>query len=558
MTGEKSKGLKLYLRVSGMPVTTHLLSWTLLNCSTSLFTSVSLTASAVLLRFSIFAKVPFSFWVVFLFASAFAINALCLLITAVANQSRAGLTFAYSFLMLGFLFQIFLTNPNSVNLLYYDNWLSNGLRAVVEWYPGYNYAKVFADVVHFAGTVYSPEFGRYVTGEGMDWGSVTKRYEKVGSGGPIEVPSISDSLWALLRNTVCIYLLSIALELILASNQGVAKNPLSIGFIRLTNWLSDRRRLKVAVQQQRSVHHSVEKEELLASDHLKGRSGVLGSALVADCLSKNYHSVLWPVRQRKALDSVTFTACKDELLTILGENGAGKTTLINLLTGNDLPTGGNAWLFGKDIMSHLELVRGSTSLCPQSDVYWEELTVGEHLTALMLLKEPQNIRLMPSKMKELLEAVELTAKESERVKNLSGGMRRRLSIAMAIIGDPKVLIFDEPTVGLDPIKRSKVLEIIKVESSETQTGQDRYSHDSFDGRGGFAIGQNRVFEGRKSEVCRVIWGFETRVRRGVFGDVDSEREGLNWLDFGQVLRRGPSSEAQILFRQKGSVGSVEE
>ena len=210
------------------------------------------------------------------------------------------------------------------------------------------------------------------------------------------------------------------------------------------------------------MHTSIENEHNRIENEIKKDQKLIESCLIIDEISKSYS---WPfVRQRqsKAVDSIKFTAKIGELVTILGENGAGKTTLINIITGNLQPTSGNAMIFGKDLLSNLEFVRASTSLCPQNDIYWEELTVFEHLELFIHLKEKTSQSEIETKITELLKAVELNEKRDERIKTLSGGMKRRLAIALSIIGNPKIIIFDEPTVGLDPLKRNRILKIIKV------------------------------------------------------------------------------------------------
>lgn len=148
-------------------------------------------------------------------------------------------------------------------------------------------------------------------------------------------------------------------------------------------------------------------------------------------------------------------------MTILGQNGAGKTTLINILTGYVKATSGDASVMGFDLKTEMKDIRRITSLCPQFDIYWPDMTIREHLELFASIKGYSTGRDLNNEIDRLLEMVGLVEKKTEFVKFLSGGMRRRLSIAISAIGDPKVIFFDEPTTGLDPVTKDQVLTLIK-------------------------------------------------------------------------------------------------
>ncbi|KAI9184058.1 hypothetical protein H9P43_003111 [Blastocladiella emersonii ATCC 22665] len=149
-----------------------------------------------------------------------------------------------------------------------------------------------------------------------------------------------------------------------------------------------------------------------------------------------------------AVKDVTFVAEEGEVFGLLGPNGAGKTSLISILTGVYEPTLGEAKLGGFDIATQRDDVYRITGICPQHDILWDDLTVGEHLLFYARLKG-----IPPSQENEAkdraLASVKLQAFENRLSKGLSGGEKRRLSIAIALTGDPKVVFLDEPTTGLD-------------------------------------------------------------------------------------------------------------
>ncbi|KAH1254766.1 ABC transporter A family member 2 [Glycine max] len=153
---------------------------------------------------------------------------------------------------------------------------------------------------------------------------------------------------------------------------------------------------------------------------------------------------------------------KDQLFCLLGPNGAGKTTAINCLAGITPVTDGDALIYGHSIRSSsgLSNIQKLIGVCPQFDILWDALSGQEHLQLFATIKG-----LSPSSIKSItqtsLAEVRLTDASKVRAGSYSGGMKRRLSFAIALIGDPKLVILDEPTTGMDPIIRRHVWDIIE-------------------------------------------------------------------------------------------------
>uniref|UniRef100_J3MSS8 ABC transporter domain-containing protein n=1 Tax=Oryza brachyantha TaxID=4533 RepID=J3MSS8_ORYBR len=153
---------------------------------------------------------------------------------------------------------------------------------------------------------------------------------------------------------------------------------------------------------------------------------------------------------------------KDQLFCLLGPNGAGKTTTISCLTGITPITGGDAMIYGHSVRSTAGManIRRMIGVCPQFDILWDALTAREHMELFASIKglHPSTIK---SVAEQSLVQVKLSQAANVRAGSYSGGMKRRLSVAIALIGDPKLVFLDEPTTGMDPITRRHVWDIIE-------------------------------------------------------------------------------------------------
>ncbi len=165
-------------------------------------------------------------------------------------------------------------------------------------------------------------------------------------------------------------------------------------------------------------------------------------------------------RQTIAVDALDLTIYQGELFALLGVNGAGKTTTIKMLSCLSAPTSGDALILGDSIVSKPSGVKQNTNVSPQETAVARNLTVKENLELIAGIYG-YNKDITAAKTAQMLAAFGLTEIASNKAKTLSGGMQRRLSIAMALITDPKILYLDEPTLGLDVLARRELWGAIK-------------------------------------------------------------------------------------------------
>lgn len=165
-------------------------------------------------------------------------------------------------------------------------------------------------------------------------------------------------------------------------------------------------------------------------------------------------------KEKTAVNSIDLAVNEGEFFALLGVNGAGKTTTARMLTCLSQPTSGEAFINGHSVLTERDEVKKITGISPQDTAVAEKLTVRENLTLMTKIygldKEKAQKRIG-----EMLDDLGLREYENARAKTLSGGWKRRLSIAMALISEPKVLFLDEPTLGLDVLARRELWRVIR-------------------------------------------------------------------------------------------------
>jgi len=176
-----------------------------------------------------------------------------------------------------------------------------------------------------------------------------------------------------------------------------------------------------------------------------------------------------------AVDDISFTVKEEEIFGLLGPNGAGKSTLIRMMTTLIPITGGAARIMGHDVARDPDAVRRTIGVIPQALTSDLDLTVEENMSIYAKLYDVPPKRRKEA-IDELLETVDLTKWRGAQTKTLSGGMRRRVAIARAIITQPEILLYDSPTGGLDPVTSTTIVELIVKQRDVYKTSSLLVTH----------------------------------------------------------------------------------
>ena len=375
-------------------------------------------------------------------------------------DNKSGSKYGYSIMLISIFYQIFFSNGLFLELIYTKE---KPFGIVLLFYfmyinPSFHFANIFVNIISTAGNHFNNQTTMWDKGTQYSYSLFSKVIQGSLFGRQYVKPSPLQSLYGILINGG-IYLVGLWLfDNLIASNRGFSRNPLLDLFVCKKKSKEDLVQL-VAVQQQNGPmdHKPADIRKQIVVEDEKCINGI-----VMRDLWKSYKmscSRGKDPRSDWALREINLQIKQGELLALLGPNGAGKTTMIGIIAGILNPTTGKFFSNGLDSETNQEEIRKVTNVCPQFDILWDELTAEEHIRMVGQIKGVSEADIQEL-AKAVLAIVNLESSLKEKIGNLSGGMKRRISIALATIGNPAILIFDEPTTGLDPENRRIIWKFI--------------------------------------------------------------------------------------------------
>ncbi|XP_044763088.1 ABC transporter A family member 1-like [Coccinella septempunctata] len=418
IVGEKENKIKEGMKIMGLRDSVFWLSWFIIYAT---FVSIfSIVCCILLFTLRVFQNT--NFLLIFLLVLLFSLSIIMFgfMITPFFDKSRtAGIlgNFIVIIMSLFYFIQIFIDSSNSTIL-----WIISLISS-----SGFALAMDKALVMELSGEGVS--FENLWDGEGISFGG---------------------SLIMMALDTVIYGLLAYYLDSVVPSETGIKRSPLFC--FKPSFWCSKKPVKDYPIANGGSVASlntgedgNVDVEPV--NREMKGREAIK----IVD-LYKSFTNCRKP--QIKAINGINLTIYEGQITAILGHNGAGKTTLFNILTGLTSPTSGTAYIFGYDVRdtNDMDEIRRMTGVCPQHDILFDNLTPKEHLEFFAAVKGiPEESR--EFEVMKILRDIDLSDKANSFARHLSGGQKRKLSIGIALIGDPKIIILDEPTAGVDPYSR---------------------------------------------------------------------------------------------------------
>ncbi|KAL4479229.1 hypothetical protein ABPG72_011441 [Tetrahymena utriculariae] len=481
---EKQKKLRQGITVMGMTNFSYWVSWIMTALVVNSSTSFIQIVCGRLFGFDIFVKTPLIILFSFLVAFGMSVTFIGFLITNICSDTSNGYTFAYGFLLMALVMEFFLTSGFFIYYLHRldAEFFVAAIKRIFSLYPAFHYSKMYGDIAFKSGKHYSVADSRWIDGVGYNYSDLFEPIKgkfTIPKESFYECPTTFESFIHLNLVSTLYFLLAIYCDIVFPNNRGTQESPLF--FLSFEYWykilgLKKKQEEKLQLrktsfelrQQQKEYNYSdmnlyntVSRERSRVQSNDKGGAEVKGMRVVG--LGKIFHKYPFGIKSSKdkiALKDVYFEVDGGELIAILGHNGAGKSTMINILTGLLSASSGTANMLGFDINTQMSEIQSIMGVCPQFDILWDELTAEEHLKMYCMLKGIP-VGMIPKEINTRLQEVGLFHVKKASVGTYSGGMKRRVSLAISAIGNPKIIFMDEPTTGMDPKTRREIWEMVK-------------------------------------------------------------------------------------------------
>lgn len=490
IVSEKDLKLRQGLKVMGLKDSIYWLSWALTGLVIAFISTIILMATGYAVHLEFFWNTNFliNFLLFFIYSSS--MIPLAFFASVFLSTIQQAVNMGMLIFIIGIIFISIVGNQFILSQLYaHVSWVVY----ILSFLPPFQFAKAISDI----GQASSPTdaLGMPSTKQHFGWEQLGRKqqlpdFTKAGDSDSeiptIDLPPTAESLYWLIGDAVLYGLLAWYLDAVWQGNHGIprkfyyfltpsywfgefdcvsTRQPLDYSASVSYTSSADRPKKETASPTKNGSSDSLESNDetdpLVVSSRNQpyldyGASGT--PALRLENLSKTFEFSCTKLK-KLAVSNLSLTVEQDQLLALLGHNGAGKSTTINMLTGLLSPTGGNAFIYDLNIKDHLDEIRTILGVCPQHDILWGDLTAREHMKIFSQLKGVPAAT-QDKEINHLLANVQLENVADHRVSTYSGGMKRRLTVAITFLGNPKIVFLDEPTTGMDPRIRRDIWNLI--------------------------------------------------------------------------------------------------
>ncbi|KAF8936514.1 hypothetical protein EDD21DRAFT_445427 [Dissophora ornata] len=485
---EKELHLRHSMQMMGLKTIVYWFSWWLSNALLVLISAVVICVFGIAFGFTIFKNSNFLALLITFFLFGLAMVTMAFWITTMVKSSRTAILIGIFLFIIGLLFESMVFSNSYVGYIWYDSGTSVVAKYVLMFIPFFNFGKIFLDMSLFASGRLDDLTETYIPGPGFNWGdlynpvptSFTPTYNAAMTRHP-DVPAPIQSWYFMMMNIGVFAILTLYFDQVVADDYGNKRHLLFFLDPSFYGWHIRKKltpREWIAAQEANKA-----KRDARMKKWSRGRTDIpvededdedvrieTQMALDADFETQaricNLQKVFQESSFRKspldkiAVKDLCLTLQEGKLLALLGQNGAGKSTTMNMLSGLTKSTGGDALFYGLSMNSNMAEIRSMMGVCPQHDILFGDLTAEEHIQLYAGLKNvPKHD--IPRLTEERLKAVRLWNVKDRLSHTYSGGMKRRLSMVISTLGDPKIIFLDEPTTGMDPTNRRHVWSFIE-------------------------------------------------------------------------------------------------
>ncbi|KAF9585397.1 ATP-binding cassette sub- A member 1 [Lunasporangiospora selenospora] len=484
---EKELHLRHSMQMMGLKTLVYWFSWWISNALLVFISAVVICGFGIAFGFTVFKNSNFLALLITFFLFGMAMVTMALWITTMVKRSRTAILIGIFLFIIGLLFESIVFSNSYVGYIWYDEGTTSVARYILMFIPFFNFGKIFLDMSLFATGRFDLLTETYIPGPGFKWNDLynpiptdfTPTYDDKRTRHP-DVPAPIQSWYLMLMNIAVFVVLALYLDQVVADDYGNRRHllffldPSFYGLnirkkLTIREWISAQQNDKTkrdAARKKLNGGSLTETEADDDNDVKEEREQALSADFETQARICNLQKVFRESQFRKspldkiAVKDLCLTLQEGKLLALLGQNGAGKSTTMNMLSGLTQSTGGDALFYGLSMNTEMPQIRSLMGVCPQHDILFDDLTAKEHIELYAGLKNvPKHD--IPRLTEERLKAVRLWAVKDRLSHTYSGGMKRRLSMVISTLGDPKIIFLDEPTTGMDPTNRRHVWSFIE-------------------------------------------------------------------------------------------------
>jgi len=467
LVAEKESKTRYSMEMMGLKRSVYWLSWTIIYVVYYIVNTLFTILFGFLFGYSFFTNTSFIILFLVFFVYGIAMGAFAMFITTLVKNTRTAILIGISFLILGFLINCVVFQYEQLAYMFWSDKIPQIVGKLFSYLiPFFNFGKLFMDISKLSSNTYNIITQTVVEGKGFHWDDFMKKPESLLSAVGTDLSRMEPTCYALyylLINTALYFILGLYLDNIVSNGYG---NKKPIYYFLLPSYWFNR-------------NSSIKNKQWIMNTQKKYPSKININELDDD-VQKHYRYTCNPesnddpikiINLRKtfgggkkkkiAVKNTCLSIGQNKVLALLGQNGAGKSTTMNIISGLSPPTAGDILVYGNSVKKNPSAVQADLGICPQEDILFKDLTAIEHLRLYSGLKGARNCPELDEILINRLKAVQLHTVKDARSKTYSGGMKRRLSMIIATIGDPKVILLDEPTTGMDPVNRRYVWRFIE-------------------------------------------------------------------------------------------------
>jgi len=467
VVSEKETKVRYSMEMMGLKRSVYWVSWIILYAILLFINTVATIVFGRLLGYAFFSNTDIMVLVLTFYGYGLAMEALGLFITSLVKRSKVAVLIGIATLIIGFLFISVIFADSSITYLFWHKDIDPIYRRIGSYLiPFFNFGKMFIDISGRSSNSYNYITQTVVKGKGMKYDDLFEKPESIRDikSDYDDMEPTVDAFYYYLLNILIYIILAIYMDNVRPNEYGKRKSY--IYFLKPSYWKSSNKELdsrEWLAETLKKYPHKINVKELDDDVRTHFRNSC-NPDFEEDAPVRviNLRKEFGVGRDKKiAVKNTCLTIGKNKVVALLGQNGAGKSTTMNIISGLSEPSSGDVLVMNKSVSTNSSGVQRELGICPQADILFKDLTAMEHLKLYAGIKGAINCLALDDILISRLKAVQLYTVKDALSKTYSGGMKRRLSMIIATIGDPNVILLDEPTTGMDPVNRRYVWKFIE-------------------------------------------------------------------------------------------------